>query len=293
MAELEINPKFKDLLPPLSDEELRQLEESILSEGVREAIKVWQGQIVDGHNRFSICQRHDLPYPVMDMFFADEDEALEWIYINQLARRNLSDFQRKHYVGKLYNLRKARHGGDRGNQHTGGKERQSETISFSQKEQNLASGNSYHLPDEMKNTAEKIAEDFGLSEKTVRTAGKVVEILEKEPELEKEFLAGKVTQKEVIQSANPKPELSDDFIEAVRKQAGIVEIKFRLLNDELKKLSRLFVQNKCDLADFAPGLAKQFSLSKANDLRRFARCACSTGCDQCGGTGYTANNRRI
>ena len=60
--DLIIDPEFKRLLPELSEEEYRVLEESILSEGCRDAIVLWGQIIVDGHNRYQICRSHGLHF---------------------------------------------------------------------------------------------------------------------------------------------------------------------------------------------------------------------------------------
>jgi len=94
MRTLKKNPTFKDLIPPLSHEELTQLTENILAHGCRDPIKAWNGVIVDGHNRYAICQQHGIPYRVEDMRFSSKKAAARWIIDNQLARRNLTDTEK-------------------------------------------------------------------------------------------------------------------------------------------------------------------------------------------------------
>ena len=56
---LQINPEFENMIPDLTDDELSQLEENILVEGrIVNPIVVWNGVIVDGHNRYKIAQKH-------------------------------------------------------------------------------------------------------------------------------------------------------------------------------------------------------------------------------------------
>jgi len=89
---IKINPEFKHLIPPLLPEEYKQLEENILSEGqCRDAIILWKNFIVDGHNRYEICQKHGIRFEVCKMNFASKDDAMVWIIENQLGRRNLTD----------------------------------------------------------------------------------------------------------------------------------------------------------------------------------------------------------
>jgi len=90
--ELEINDKFKNLIPPLTSDELRILEENILEFGVRDPILVWNNVIIDGHNRYAICKKHNLPFVTKELEFNNELEALIYIIRNQLGRRNLTDY---------------------------------------------------------------------------------------------------------------------------------------------------------------------------------------------------------
>jgi hypothetical protein len=94
MQNLTINPTFHDLIPPISTEEYQLLEESLIREGCREKIITWEGCILDGHNRFEICQKHDVPFGIHEMCFENETEAKFWIIRNQLARRNLPQHER-------------------------------------------------------------------------------------------------------------------------------------------------------------------------------------------------------
>ncbi|MCL2420947.1 MAG: hypothetical protein FWD03_03740 [Defluviitaleaceae bacterium] len=90
-----IDPEFKALIPPLSDEEYQQLEANILSCGrCRDAIILWNGIIIDGHNRFYICMKHGIEFEIKEMDFASREEARLWIIENQMGRRNLTDAMR-------------------------------------------------------------------------------------------------------------------------------------------------------------------------------------------------------
>lgn len=115
---LRIDPEFKAQIPPLTQEERKQLEENILAEGELLApILVWNGTIVDGHNRYEILQSHpEIPCSVRDLELETRDEVLAWICKHQLGRRNLTPEQKKFLVGKQYDAEK--HDGFHGNQHT-------------------------------------------------------------------------------------------------------------------------------------------------------------------------------
>lgn len=89
-----VDSEFQSLIPPLSDDEYQRLEKSILVEGVREPIITWNGTIVDGHNRYRICDEHGLECPQAERQFASRDAAKIWIIENQFGRRNLSSGQK-------------------------------------------------------------------------------------------------------------------------------------------------------------------------------------------------------
>ncbi len=91
---LQIDQEFKTLIPPLTDEEYRQLTDNLVEEGCRDALIVWNGTIIDGHNRYEICKFHNIEFRIEKREFANRDEAKEWIIRNQFGRRNLSAYDR-------------------------------------------------------------------------------------------------------------------------------------------------------------------------------------------------------
>jgi N6-adenosine-specific RNA methylase IME4 len=91
---LRIDSEFQSLIPKLTTDEYNLLEESILADGCRDALVVWNGIIIDGHNRYEICSKHDLPYETTPIIFDSKDEAKIWIINNQLGRRNLPSIDR-------------------------------------------------------------------------------------------------------------------------------------------------------------------------------------------------------
>ena len=112
---LKIDPEFQGKIPPLTFEELNQLEANILRDGrIINPIIVWEGLIVDGHNRYTIAKKHpEIPFTVHEKEFASRYEAIIWICKNQLGRRNLTPEQKKYLIGKQYEAEKCANGGDR------------------------------------------------------------------------------------------------------------------------------------------------------------------------------------
>ncbi len=89
MTDLIVDSEFKDLIPPLDEQERAQLEENILQDGIREPLTTWGNIIVDGHNRYAVAQKHNLPFKTIAKDFEDRNDAKIWILKNQLGRRNL------------------------------------------------------------------------------------------------------------------------------------------------------------------------------------------------------------
>jgi len=204
--QLRIDPEFESRIPPLTDDEFQQLEENILADGVIiSPIVVWEGVVIDGHNRFRIVEKHPhISFTTCERQFENRYEALAWICKNQLGRRNLTFQQKKYLIGKQYDSEKASHGGDR------------------KSEEVKSSGQKAHLIADKK-TAERIAEENGINEKTVRRAAqysRAVDLADEvEPGIRKEILSGaiKATDKEITALASADPEERPTLIEELRK----------------------------------------------------------------------------
>jgi DNA modification methylase len=91
---VKIKEEFKKLIPALTKEEYKQLENNCIAEGIREKILIWNGFIIDGHNRYEISLKWDLEIQTETKHFQDEEAVKEWMILNQFGRRNLSNYQR-------------------------------------------------------------------------------------------------------------------------------------------------------------------------------------------------------
>jgi hypothetical protein len=98
---MKINPEFHSLIPPLSPEEYAGLEASILAEGCRDFLVTWNGTLLDGHNRYAICQKHDVRFQHLPIDLPDENAAKAWIIRNQFNRRNITLTTRCELAEKL------------------------------------------------------------------------------------------------------------------------------------------------------------------------------------------------
>ncbi len=98
---MQIDEEFKNLIPKLTDDEIKQLEENILEEGCREPLVIWNNTIIDGHNRYKICTENNIDFKTVEKNFNNREEVKMWIYKNQLARRNLNDAQKIEIAKKI------------------------------------------------------------------------------------------------------------------------------------------------------------------------------------------------
>jgi N6-adenosine-specific RNA methylase IME4 len=158
--QIQIDAEFKALIPPLAPDELAQLEANILRDGCRDPLVVWDGILIDGHNRHEICTRHGLPFETAEMVFEGRDAAMDWMDANQLGRRNLSPDAFKLALGRRYNRTKKAQGGDRKSEESKG---QNEPLI---------------------STAAKLATQHSVSEATVKRAGKFAEEVASNPKLQ-------------------------------------------------------------------------------------------------------------
>jgi hypothetical protein len=109
-----IDEELRLLIPPLSKEEYKQLEENICQWGCLDPLKVWlvpdsdEVILLDGHNRYSICCDHNISYVTESVPLIDRAAAIDWMIANQLGRRNLSAKQVSYLRGKQYQYEKQR-----------------------------------------------------------------------------------------------------------------------------------------------------------------------------------------
>ena len=90
-----VKEELKAYIDPLTPDEHDALERSILAEGCRDALVLWGDVLVDGHNRYGICQKHGLPFQtIQHPHFKSMEDVHLWMIDQHLGRRSVSDFQR-------------------------------------------------------------------------------------------------------------------------------------------------------------------------------------------------------
>lgn len=236
----DIDEEFRTLIPPLADDERERLEASIVAEGVREPIVTWDGTIIDGHNRYAICQEHGLECPNREREFASREAAKIWIIENQFGRRNLNDYNRSVLALKLeplYQAEAKRKVQESGKVHGRGQEKVL---------QNFAK------PIEPLHTAERIAEVAGVSRENIRKVKKIEAEAEKgnpvAVEARSELQSG---EKKSIHGAyvqvfgKPKPRKPEEKVDAEGKPLCVM-CGEPIADGEEHSSARPFVHKKCE-----------------------------------------------
>lgn len=101
-----IDKQFKSLVRPLSSKEYAQLEKTIISNGCHETILVWEDIVIDGHNHYEICAKHNLPFDYEELQFDCREAVIAWICAHQLKREDITEEMRRFLIGLQYETEK-------------------------------------------------------------------------------------------------------------------------------------------------------------------------------------------
>ena len=183
--DINVDAEFSAMIPPLSAEERQQLEENVVEHGgARDPLVVWAAKgkltLLDGHNRYEICTRLELPFDIHELRFRNREEAADWIDKNQLGRRNLDSRQMSLLRGRRYNRTK--------------------------KTPTEAGGLKGKAMDNL-STASLLAAEHGVNEKTIRRDGEFAEAVEALG-IEREVVSGQIDapKHEIVAAAKTLPE---------------------------------------------------------------------------------------
>ena len=190
---LKINSAFKESCPKLTEQEYKDLEKLILKDKkIIQPIITWKGFIVDGHNRYELALKHNIPFETEEKEFANEKEVIIWIKENAISQRNLPDFVRFELVKEIRTIL-----GEEGKK--------------AQAHGKTAPGKTLKQEDKRpkKNTRKELARETGLSEAQVGKALAVDKIADKKTK--EDLRQGKTTigkvHKEIVKKE--KKTLSD------------------------------------------------------------------------------------
>ena len=181
-----VDKEFESLIPPLSADEFKQLEENCCRDGIRDPLVLWKQPdgndvLIDGHNRWKIAAKHcGIEFERRYEEFESREDAKRWIILNQFGRRNLSAYDRSVLALKLKPLIAEK-----------AKEKQA-----SHTEQG------YQKSEKAVHTAKEIAKTAGVSHDTIHKVEKIeAEASDRTKQLVRE---GKLSINQAFNSVHPK-----------------------------------------------------------------------------------------
>lgn len=185
---LTIDQEFEAFIPPLDAMDYARLKANILADGCREPISVWNGTILDGHNRYRICTENGIPFSTIEISSVHtRAEAFVWMYENQLGRRNLEPFMRAEMSLKVKPYIEER-------------ARERSRANLKQNAGSTEVQNSAPREKEGK-TVEKLAEKANVSRNTIQRVEKILE--KAEPEVIEKARAGEISINQAYQTVKP------------------------------------------------------------------------------------------
>lgn len=185
VIKLKIDKNFKRLIPPLSEEKLCLLEQDLIRDGCREPLSVWNGTILDGHNRYEICTRLKISFSIQRISLKSHEEAIVWICVNQLRQRDIAEETRKYLIGKRYETEKIL-----------GAHNVASVNQYAKKELGAKSSPEDPFGLTASRTRERLAKEYNVSQATVLNYGHYSRALDSlsaiVPELPPKILSGEV-----------------------------------------------------------------------------------------------------
>jgi len=233
-----IDEGFKRLLPPLDSMELVGLEEQLLRDGCMHPLVLWNGILIDGHNRYELIKKHNLKFDTISMEFDSREEVVIWIIKTQVSRRNLNPKHLSYFRGLHYNTEKLVQGAS----------------NISSRESIKSQNGTFQEG----STARRLAEHYSVSRNTIirdsQLATSINAISEHSPEAKQIILAGRtgISRNEIREWQN-EPE------ETIKEIAhGIEDGTFMTQRKEARLLATQETSESADAKDVQP-LEKMFS----------------------------------
>lgn len=210
---------LKKWIPPLANDERELLEQNVLQHGCKDPLIIWETVankidensatpdnpcfvLLDGHNRYEICQKYSLDFKFTLIELASLEKAQDFMIDHQLGRRNLSAEQMAYLRGMKYLTMKQERGKYDRNKteinHSGQNDpfdKITPEISAS-----IQSGHNDHL-DKKEKLSEQLAATYNVGEKTIRRDADFAKGVELLPDaVRKEVLQGKsaLNKKDII-----------------------------------------------------------------------------------------------
>jgi len=110
---LVIDQEFKDYMPRVPDLTDAELERQLIeTHGPLHPIVTWKGIVIDGHRRYAICLRLQLPYATVARDDLKDRQAVKhWMDRMQICRRNLTPPEHAMVLARMMAYEEAQGGG--------------------------------------------------------------------------------------------------------------------------------------------------------------------------------------
>lgn len=229
IEDITIDKEFSEILT-INNDEKERLKTEIDRDGYRDPVVVWANHniLLDGHTRLEIYEKHHAnddkidPPTILEKHFDDRESAKAWVIINQLARRNLTPFQKTELALQLEPSIKQK----------------------AKQQQGARSDISVNMPkSEPIDTRHEIAKAAGVSPKQV---DKVKAIKKKgSPELQQEVRSGEKSIRKAHEEIKGKPTKNSSKGNTVNEKKRSAVISAGLagkIEKETKELSRLLMK---------------------------------------------------
>ena len=195
--------ELRQFITPLSVDEFAVLESNILSMGCKDPLTVWETTkriagtddsdeaayvLIDGHNRFTICERYNIDYKIVILSFEDIEKVKDYMIDFQLGRRNLNAEQMSFFRGLRYNREK------------GGKGR------YDREEGGI-------------DISRHLAEEYNVSQRTIKNDGNFAKGIAKlAPELRQQVLGGVTTlNRTIIQDIGKREDIQEGTFQSIEE----------------------------------------------------------------------------
>ncbi len=267
-----IDRELQEWISPLSTDEYAQLKQNILQNGCLDKLLVWKKSaqeyiLVDGHNRYQICKDLGISFQIAILEFPDKEAAKLFMLTHQMGRRNLTIEQLSYLRGKRYEQEKAVISNSLGiNQSNSVKGQNVLQPKMEENNSNLVKGQNVLQPKIEENnsnlverqnvlqpkttTAEKLAQEYHVSDKTIQRDYEFAKGLDKvgvsNPELKQAILSGTVKiKKEVLQTLskieiNEPIENVEDLLKITTPKVvnTVIDVPTKELKEALKKTQK-------------------------------------------------------
>jgi hypothetical protein len=272
---IHILPELAAYIPPLLPDEYKQLEENIIQNGCREALLVWEttGEhipdlettvtayiLIDGHNRYAICQKHHIDFKVHLMNFPSLEQVKFFMIDNQLGRRNLAPEQVSYLRGLRY-LREKQEKGKYSRDNQKGQNDLYELVNPIE-----AKNSNAEIEGELQETtANRLGKQFNVSEKTIKRDAAYAQGLEQlAPAFKQDILSGKTKiDKALVQQLGKLDKLTEPILNQDELERVIQQVQVKL--NTISKSRRSVKNEKAEeLKRQLNQLVSQLNLKKVN-----------------------------